>query len=583
MKYEPLSIQQKYLFFTGKGGVGKTSVASATAIHLANEGRKVLLVSTDPASNLDDVLEIPLGQQPTAIPSVPNLFGINIDPEQAAKTYRDQVVEPYRGILPDSAVNQIEEQLSGACTVEIAAFDEFTKLLTDSDENLSFDHIIFDTAPTGHTLRLLQLPKAWDHHMDISSHGTSCLGPLSGLNAKKEMYAHAVNQLSNVGRTALYLVARPDKASLEEANRASIELMDLNISNQHLIVNGVLKTNGQDPFAARYVALQEEAILHMPKKLQLLPRYEVYLKPMTMTGIEHLSRLFIDSDLTEISTPASKEIYTTPSGLSAVLEQFKNKKSGVIMTMGKGGVGKTTIASAIALGLARMGHHVHLSTTDPAAHLTSTLGDSLSIDNLSVGRIDPKAETQAYVDEVMEMNKNLRADELELLQEDLNSPCTEEIAVFRAFARTVDQVTDGFVVLDTAPTGHTLMLLDAAEAYHREVNRSTGEIPDYVRLLLPRLRNPEETSVIIVTLPDATPVLEAERLQQDLLRASITPSWWVINQSWQGVPTQDPVLSQRERNEGEWIRKVQSLSQKMAIVSWQEDAPVGEKLIKLLN
>lgn len=582
MKYAPLSIQQRFLFFTGKGGVGKTSVAAATAITLASGGRNVLLVSTDPASNLDDVLETTLGQKPTSIPAVPHLFGINIDPELAAEAYREQVVAPYRGILPNSAVAQIEEQLSGACTVEIAAFDEFTRLLADTDENRKFDHIIFDTAPTGHTLRLLQLPKAWDHHIDTSRHGASCLGPLSGLQAKKELYSHAVLELSSAERTALYLVARPDQASLDEADRASRELKELGLLNQHLIINGVLKTDGRDPFAARYISLQHEALEGMSHALQSLPHYEVYLKPMTMTGIHHLRHLLMDTETAELSVPVHNAFPIEALGLAPLLKQWENKKSGVILTMGKGGVGKTTVAAALAVGLARMGHQVHLSTTDPAAHLTVTLGDDFTIDRLTVSRIDPKAETQAYVDGIMAANQHLSPDELELLLEDLNSPCTEEIAVFRAFARTVDQINDGFVVLDTAPTGHTLMLLDAAEAYHREVNRSTGDIPEEVRLLLPRLRNGEETSVVIVTLPDATPVLEAERLQQDLLRASITPSWWVVNQSWQGIPTHDPILRQRERNETEWIQKVKLVSKEMTIVSWQEEAPRGEALLRLL-
>ncbi|WGU96292.1 arsenical pump-driving ATPase [Paenibacillus dendritiformis] len=583
MNYIPLSIQQRFLFFTGKGGVGKTSVAAATAITLASEGRNVLLVSTDPASNLDDVLDTALGQQPTPIPAVPWLYGINIDPEQAARDYRDQVVAPYRGILPDSAVAQIEEQLSGACTVEIAAFDEFTKWLADTDENRRFDHIIFDTAPTGHTLRLLQLPKAWEHHIDTSRHGASCLGPLSGLQAKKELYSHAVLELSNADRTALYLVARPDQASLAEAARASGELRELGLLNQHLIINGMLKTDGQDPYAARYASLQHEALQGMPHALQSLPRYEVRLKPMTMTGIHRLRQLLTDTESIDLSLPDYSVDPIGEAGLSPLLQQWKDKKSGVIMTMGKGGVGKTTVAAALAVGLARMGRHVHLSTTDPAAHLTITLGDGLEIDRLTVSRIDPKAETEAYVNAIMAANQHLAPDELELLQEDLNSPCTEEIAVFRAFARTVDQINDGFVVLDTAPTGHTLMLLDAAEAYHREVSRSAGDSPEEVHMLLPRLRNKEETSIIIVTLPDATPVLEAERLQQDLIRASITPSWWVVNQSWQGIPTHDPVLRQRVIHEKEWIQRVKTCSTDMTIVPWQEEAPIGEELLQLIN
>ena len=129
----------RHLFFTGKGGVGKTSNACATAVALADSGRRVLLVSTDPASNLDQVLGVTLGREPTPILEVPGLSAINIDPEAAARAYRERVVGPYRGVLPDDAVAGLEEQLSGACTVEVAAFDEFTELLTPDGAAAGFD------------------------------------------------------------------------------------------------------------------------------------------------------------------------------------------------------------------------------------------------------------------------------------------------------------------------------------------------------------------------------------------------------------------------------------------------------------
>ena len=582
--YQPTHFNNRYLFFTGKGGVGKTSIACATAIVLANFGKKVLIVSTDPASNLDDVFETKLGSVPIAIQGVLGLFGANLDPEQAAFAYREKVVGPYRGILPDSAIASIEEQLSGACTVEIAAFDEFTKLLAATDVSDGYDHIIFDTAPTGHTLRLLQLPQAWTTFLDTSPNGASCLGPLSGLGDKQDLYAKTVRTLSNADLTALILVVRPDKAALEEAARASHELSELGIFNQHLIINGVLTSQSEDTAAEVFRDRQRKALEEIPEVLNQLPKYSVSLRPYGLTGIKHLGQLLSDNQPNLAEMMLSSESSAIKFGIKPLLDSFIELKKGVILTMGKGGVGKTTIAAAIAVGLAEQGHKVHLTTTDPAAHLAFALGDSELSSNLTISRIDPKVETVNYINEVLQRSRgDLDNEGMDLLKEDLASPCTEEIAVFRAFARVVDLADDEFVVLDTAPTGHTLLLLDAAEAYHKEVQRSSGDIPDYVRKLLPRLRNPNETHVVLVTLPEATPVFEAERLQNDLIRAGIKPEWWVINQSWQQVYTEDDILKQRSLGEKEWIQKAGQLAQKFAIVQWQLKEPIGiENLLNLI-
>jgi arsenite-transporting ATPase len=250
------------------------------------------------------------------------------------------------------------------------------------------------------------------------------------------------------------------------------------------------------------------------------------------------------------------------------------------MTMGKGGVGKTTVAAAIAVELAGMGYKVHLTTTDPAAHIQMTLNGN--VPGLQVARIDPAAETRAYTEEVMaELGRDLGEKGRALLEEDLRSPCTEEIAVFRAFARTVNEGNEGFVVIDTAPTGHTLLLLDAAEAYHRDVARNLSYIPDSVRRLLPQLRNPEFTKTLIVTLPEATPVHEAARLQEDLRRAGITPYAWVINQSFCATGTKDALLAARGRLEHRYISEVRdTLARRVALIPWQIVAPVGSEQLR---
>ncbi|UII57806.1 arsenical pump-driving ATPase [Cytobacillus spongiae] len=578
-----ITIGTPYLFFTGKGGVGKTSTACATAVYLADDGKKVLLVSTDPASNLQDVLKVELSNLPQEVPAVPNLHACNLDPEEAARTYREKVVGPYRGVLPESVVTTMEEQMSGACTVEIAAFDEFTSLLADPKVTGSYDHIIFDTAPTGHTLRLLQLPTAWTHFLEESTHGASCLGPLSGLGDKKDLYQKTMEALSDSKQTMLMLVARPDESSLIEANRAAGELREIGIENQTLIVNGLMKDYvPDDEVSSFFYTKQQLAIRTLPAQLKQGKIYSLPYVSYSLTGTESLRTL-----LKGVSLPSAESVsYIRNSQerlpeLKDLIDELSHQNKRVIFTMGKGGVGKTSIASAIAVGLVEKGHNVLLTTTDPAAHVAHIFKDHHISESLTISQIDPKQEVMNYKEEVLaNAGKDLDEDGIAYLEEDLNSPCTEEIAVFRAFADVVDQSENQIVVIDTAPTGHTLLLLDAAQSYHKELSRSTGEVPDRVKKLLPRLRNPNETSVVIVTLAEATPVLEASRLQDDLKRANIHPSWWVINQSLYATQTKDPVLMGRAISEVEWIQEVESLSEKCAIVPIINEEKLGYLQIK---
>lgn len=561
------------LFFTGKGGVGKTSVACATALSLAERGRRVLLVSTDPASNLDEVLETTLGSAPTPVGGAPRLFALNIDPEAAAHAYRERVVGPYRGILPDAAVRSIEEQLSGACTVEIAAFDEFSKLLGDEGATADFDHVVFDTAPTGHTLRLLELPAAWTGLLESNVGGTSCLGPLAGLKAQQALYDASRAALIDDSRTLLVLVARADRSSLDEADRTRGELAALGITHQELVINGVFRAT--DPTDSVAVAMQrrcEGALGDMPKALGELPATRLPLKPFGLVGVGSLRTLFgAHADVRDVATSDVARVAPVEErslvALSALLPELEAGGRGVIMTMGKGGVGKTSVAVSVAVALARRGHKVHLTTTDPAAHVAGALGDA--VDGIRVSRIDPVVETRAYSDEVLRVaGANLDEAGRALLEEDLRSPCTEEIAVFRAFARVVDEGESGFVVIDTAPTGHTLLLLDAAESYHREVLRTSGGAPEEVRRLLPRLRDPSFTKILLVTLPEATPVHEAASLQRDLERAGIRPFAWVVNQSLMPLALTDPTLVRRRANEARFHAEVRELASRAALVPW---------------
>lgn len=589
MMFQPFEPKQvidtPFLFFTGKGGVGKTSTACATAVSLADEGKKVLLVSTDPASNLQDVLEVELSNEPKAVPLVAGLFACNLDPEEAARAYREKVVGPYRGKLPDSVVATMEEQLSGACTVEIAAFDEFTGLLLNETIVAAYDHIIFDTAPTGHTLRLLQLPTAWSGFLEESTHGASCLGPLSGLAEKKAIYSESMKALADPKKTTLILVARPDESSLFEANRASQELKEIGISNQLLIVNGLMETFvADDTVSASFYEKQQAAIAKMPAGIVGVTTFSLPYVSYSLTGLANLRQLLDHQTVVE-SGGAEVSSHHQLASLNELVEDLSKKGTRVIFTMGKGGVGKTTMASAIAVGLVEKGHKVHLTTTDPAAHLDLMFKSDDHNESLSLSRIDPKKEVEAYKQEVLaNVSEELDEAGLAYLEEDLNSPCTEEIAVFRAFAEVVERSKDEIVVIDTAPTGHTLLLLDAAQSYHKELARTTGEVPESVQKLLPRLRNSEETSVVIVTLAEATPVLEASRLQDDLKRAEITPNWWIINQNLYATDTKDPVLRGRALAEEQWIEKVETeLAEKAAIVPLYSQNKTGYEQLKVFS
>lgn len=565
----------RYLFFTGKGGVGKTSLSCATGLALADAGKRVLIVSTDPASNLDEVLGVGLSQAPTAVPDAPGLFALNIDPEAAAHDYRERMVAPYRGILPDAAIRSMEEQFSGACTVEIAAFDEFSKLLGAPEATAGFDHVIFDTAPTGHTLRLLTLPSAWNEFIDSTTGGASCLGPLAGLEKQRTLYAATVARLANAAETTVILVSRADEAALREANRTFGELTELGINNQMCAINGVFATAASDDAIAQAMSRRAaEALAHMPARLAALPRVTIPFLPRGTVGLDAL-RLMARPETAVAPLAAEIPVTTLPPGLSDLIDDIARAGHGVVMTMGKGGVGKTTLAAAIALALAQRGNKVVLSTTDPAAHVAAALDGN--VPGLTIARIDPEREVAQYTEEVLaKTSSSLDGAGRAMLEEDLRSPCTEEIAVFRAFARTIDEGKDGFVVLDTAPTGHTILLLDAAEAYHREVMRTQGDMPASVRELLPRLRDKAFTHVLIVTLPEATPVHEAERLQGDLARAGIEPFAWVINQSLLASGTHEPMLCQRGAYEIPFIRRVaDELATRSALIPWLAAAPVG--------
>ncbi|MCS0610676.1 arsenical pump-driving ATPase [Massilia solisilvae] len=572
----------RHLFFTGKGGVGKTSIACATAVQLAAEGKRVLLVSTDPASNVGQVFGQDIGNKITAIPAVPNLFALEIDPEAAAQAYRDRIVGPVRGVLPEPVVKGIEEQLSGACTTEIAAFDEFTALLIDSALTEGYQHIIFDTAPTGHTIRLLQLPGAWSGFLEEGKGDASCLGPLAGLEKQRVQYKAAVDALADPSSTRLVLVARAQRAALREVARTHEELAAIGISQQYLVINGVLPASEaeRDALAAAIHRLEQTALAAMPDVLKPLPRDQIALKPFNLVGLDALRHLLVDT--APASAPAAVALppQLDAPNLSSLVDDIAGDGHGLVMLMGKGGVGKTTLAAAVAVELAQRGLPVHLTTSDPAAHLAETLDGSLP--NLTVSRIDPHAATQRYRQHVMETKgARLDAQGRALLEEDLRSPCTEEIAVFQAFSRVIREAGRKFVVMDTAPTGHTLLLLDATGAYHREVTRQMGNTGVHYTTPMMQLQDPRQTKVLIVTLAETTPVLEAANLQSDLRRAGIEPWAWIVNNSVAAAHPDSPLLRQRAHNE---LREIDAVARqharRFAVVPLLKEEPVGVERLR---
>ncbi len=574
----------RFLFFTGKGGVGKTSIACATAMQLAEAGRKILLVSTDPASNVGQVFGITIGSTITPVEAVTGLFALEIDPQAAAQHYRDRIVKPVRGLLPENIVKSIEEQLSGACTTEIAAFDEFTALLTDSALTADFDHIIFDTAPTGHTIRLLQLPGAWSGFLEEGKGDVSCLGPLAGLEKQRFQYREALEALADPLRTRLILVARAQQSTLREVARTCEELTAIGISQHHLVINGILPQieTTEDALAAALFSREQAALSTMPESLRALPTDHVALKPFNLVGLEALRQLLSDNE--QLSLFSEEAVTLNAPDLLALVDDIALKKKGLVMFMGKGGVGKTTLAAAIALELARRGLPVHLTTSDPAAHLTETLNGSMEM--LTVSRIDPRAETERYQQEVMSSKgKELDAEGSALLREDLRSPCTEEIAVFQAFSRIISEADQKFVIMDTAPTGHTLLLLDATGAYHREFTRQSGKTEEHHLTPMTRMQDPEQTSIVLVTLAETTPVLETANLQAELRRAGIEPWGWVINNSIAAAEPHSALLKQRAHNELNEIEAVARLhANRYAVVPLLHEEPTGvNRLLKLIH
>ncbi|MDZ7717515.1 MAG: arsenical pump-driving ATPase [Balneolaceae bacterium] len=576
-----------YIFFTGKGGVGKTSLASATAVKLADEGKSVLLISTDPASNLKEVLETDVTEKITPIKGIENLHAVNIDPELSAEEYRNRVISPMEDILPDHEIEKIREELSGACTTEIAAFDEFARYVAGDEDDQPYDVIIFDTAPTGHTLRLLELPAAWSDFIESNPDGASCIGPSSALKTSQERYQKVVERLQDEGSTTIYLVSRPDGSALREANRSGMELDEMGLSNQVLLINGYFEPIDEtDSFAIKMKERADETLENMPERLKKMEQMVFPLRPYNLLGLDRLRTVFESLDKEAIkrdSTSILTEDHESElPDIDALVDDISSEKEhGLVMTMGKGGVGKTTIAAAVAFKLAERGYPVHLTTTDPAAHLMDHIGEMTIPENMTVDRIDPDEEKQNYIEKVLKQRgKNKTDEELKLLREDLESPCTEEVAVFQAFSKAIHEAKRKFVVMDTAPTGHTLLLLDTTGSYHKEILRNTQMDKDKLKTPYMYLQDPDYSKLLIVALPETTPITEAAKLQDDLRRSNIEPYAWIANQSMSATNISDPLLKQRAAEEVPLLDEIDKKhAKKLYAIPWVAEEPVLKTLV----
>lgn len=535
----------RFLFYSGKGGVGKTSMAAATAVHHADHGRRTLIVTTDPASNLADVFMQPIGAQICPISAVPNLDALEIDATEAAREYRDRTLEPLRALMPQAVLEVVAEQLNSPCTEEIASFDQFIACM----EQPEYDVVIFDTAPTGHTLRMLELPVDWSRHIAQAEQGTgqTCMGPVSLLAGARERYERAIASMRDTSRTRFIFVGQPEATPLGEIDRAKQELEQIGIHAAELVINGVLPPEaGTDPFIARRQALQTSYIARAESESGL-PIRRVPLLPVEVSGVAGLRKLAAVvyegagiADMVPDVTVREASLTDVREMIGARLEPQGAQR--VVLVAGKGGVGKTSVAALTGVWLAERGHRTLVITTDPAAHLAAVFQEPVGtaptriagVANLWAARIDPKAALAAYKERLItEARETYSPEMLAVLEEQLDSPCTEEMAAFNEFLSFLVGTEREWdvIVFDTAPTGHTLRLLELPINWERQMaaHGQEDETRRRYQAAIAKLRDPRQTTIGFVVYPEATPILEAGRASAELAGLGIPTGFVVAN------------------------------------------------------
>ena len=546
----------EFIFFSGKGGVGKTSMACTHAVRYAGEGKRTLIVTTDPASNLADVFEQPIGHQVTPIAGVPNLSAMEIDSDRATQEYIDRAMAPIRAAFPPQMVQVMEEQMSGPCTAEVAAFDRFTDFLdVPADQGEAFDVVIFDTAPTGHTIRLLELPAEWSQSIDAASAGSgqTCLGPAAAIQDAKHKYERALAAMRQSAQTSFVFVLHPEAISIKETRRAISELKKLEIENFRLIINSVISGEAaQNPLFGARAAMQARYLTEIEATLP----YAQQRMPMLageIRGVDRLrqvGRAFFDGEPVALSTAAvdpqrpALPVFA-PEDIRALVQPNGQRRT--LFFAGKGGVGKTVASCITAVWLARQGYRTLLLTTDPAAHLGDVLGVPVGADparimeNLWAANIDSKAAAEAYKTRILDDARRRGRPEsaIQSMAEELDSPCTEEMAAFDKFIEYAAQ--DGWqaVVFDTAPTGHTLRLLELPMDWSKQIDVKifasveSSAADDVAKQrfgkVIDMLRDPAQSAFAFVMYPEATPIIEAWRAAQELGTVGIQPGLVVAN------------------------------------------------------
>ena len=572
----------KFLFFSGKGGVGKTSMASTTAVYNADKGLKTLIVTTDPAANLSDVFEQEIGHKITKIDNIDNLYAMEIDPDEATNEYKENLLAPMREIFDDEMIRIADEQLSGPCTEEMASFDRFIDFM-EIDE---YDVIIFDTAPTGHTIRLLELPIDWSKHIEESSNGSgqTCMGPVSMIQESKDKFDRAIQKLRDTSQTDFVFVMQPEQTSLDETIRASNELKELGISTTRIIINGFIpKDEAITPFFKSRYDMQQTYLEKTKDVFKNLVIDKMELFDSELKGVEKFrvsSKILFENikpqkiENLKYSSIEDINIEKNQQARNLILPQKNSHKN--IFFSGKGGVGKTVMACITAVKTANEGYKTLLLTTDPAAHIGKVLDKKIEdtpnkiegVDNLYAAKIDPKVAFEEYKDMVLqEAKQKFSKETIATMEEELNSPCTEEMAAFQKFISYASQEKYDVIVFDTAPTGHTLRLLELPMDWSKQIQMKAGvnstiseedkKQKEKFDKVIKTMKDKDKTTFSFVMYPEKTPIIEAYRASEELKTVGIDTQMVISNLIIPKEQATTPFFKNRRNMQEKYLGEIQ--------------------------